>query len=205
MKNLCLTIGVVIISTICYSQTTSWEVINISNWGVIKLPPSMEVQSGIYKKILDEVKKEFSVNGERIVFQQKGLNSFGNFDTYARVIIKTGQGNPGDFPKLNELTATPDELTELNSSYYQNIISLCKSMNAQLLNWTNLKISSLNGYKCLYFNYTRQIIGKPSTFSEFYIFFNDDKQYSFNLEYRLNDSSTWQPELEKCKSTFRFK
>lgn len=205
MKNLIILLTSIIVSGHCFSQTGTWETINISSWGQIKLPPSMEVQSGTYKKILDELKKEFSVNADRIVFQQKGLNSFGNFDTYARVIIRTEHVNPGDFPKLNDLTISDSELNELNSTYKEQVLSVCKSMNAQLLKWTNMEVSILNGVKCLYCNYTRQIIDKPSTFSEFYIFFNDDKQHSLNIEYRLADASSWKPELEKCKSTFKFK
>ena len=205
MKKLIISLTALTLTLLGYCQTTTWELINLSNWGIIRLPPSMEVQSGLYKKIVDEAKKEYMVEGDRIIFQQKGLNSFGNFDTYARVIIKTITGSPGDFPKKGELFATTNELSELNSSYKQDILKVCKAMNAQLLKWTDLKNTAINGYKCLYFNYTRQISGKPSTYSEFYIFIDYDRQHSLNLEYRIADSSTWQPELEKCKSTFRFK
>ena len=205
MKKLFICVSALTISLLSYCQTSTWELINLSNWGTIRLPPLMEVQSGLYKKIVDEAKKEYMVEGDRIIFQQKGLNSFGNFDTYARVIIKTLTGSPGDFPKKGELSATAEELSELNSSYKQDILKVCKSMNAQLIKWTDLKISTLNGYKCLYFNYSRQISGKPSTYSEFYIFFDYDRQHSLNIEYRIADSSTWQPELEKCKSSFRIK
>ncbi len=205
MKKNLTAIFILTISLSAHSQTSSWEIINISNWGIIQLPPSMEVQSGLYKKIVDEAKKEYMVEGERIIFQQKGLNSFGNFDTYARVIIKTITASPGDFPKLGELDALASELNELNAMYKNEIISMCRSMNAQLIKWTDLKISSLSKYKCLYFNYTRQVNGKPSTFSEFYIFFNYSKQHSLNFEYRVADSANWQQEFEKCKSTFKFK
>jgi hypothetical protein len=165
----------------------------------------MEIQSGLYKKIVDEAKKEYMVEGDRVIFQQKGLNSFGNFDTYARVILKTITGSPGDFPKKGELNISSDELSELNSSYKQEILNANRQWNAQLLKWTDLKISALNNYKCLYFNYTRQMPDKPSTYSEFYIFFDYDRQHSLNIEYRIADSSIWQPELEKCKSSFRIK
>ncbi len=205
MNNLKFALFLIILPSICLSQTTSWETINISNWGVIKLPPSMEVQSGTYKRILDEAKKEFSVNADRIVFQQKGLNSYGSFDTYARVIIRTDHANSGDFPKLNEIKFSADEINELNSLYKQEVLSSCRSWNARLAKWTDIKMSSLNGYKCLYFNYTRQMPEKPSTFSEFFIFYNDNKQHTLNIEYRLVDENTWQPELNKCKSSFRFK
>lgn len=203
MKNI-LTLLMLLFSTSLFSQS-NWETINISNWGSIKLPPSMEIQEGTYKKLLDEVKKEFSVNSDRVIFQQKGLNDFGSFDTYARVIIRTDYANPDDLPKLNEVNFSQSELDELNLMYKQEIMSVSKKMNATLQNWTSLKVVKLNGVNCLYFNYTRQIINKPSTFSEFYIFYNYSKQHTLNIEYRINDKSKWEPELTKCKSTFKFK
>ena len=187
------------------SQTTNWETINLSNWGVIKLPSSMEVQSGIYKKILDNVKKEFSINADRIVFQQKGLNEFGSFSTYARVIIRTDYVNPGELPKLNHLNFSHTEINDLNTMFKKEIISVCNKMNAKLLYWTNAKILSLNGVKCIYINYTRKIHGKSSTFSEFYIFYNYDKQHTINFEYWTSDKTKWQPDFETCKKTFKFK
>ncbi|MBA7533054.1 hypothetical protein ES705_25289 [subsurface metagenome] len=204
MKNLIILVFSLIIS-FSNSQTSNWETINISNWGSIKIPPSMEIQRGVYKKILDEAKKEFSVNADRIVFQQKGLNDFGNYDTYARVIIRTDYATPGNLPKLNDLDFTQNEIDELNSMYKQEIISVCKKMNASLIAWTNIKITILNGYKCLYFNYSRQFIEKPSAFSEFYIFFNYDKQHTLNFEYRIKHKVKWATEFEKCKSSFKFK
>lgn len=203
MKNI-LTLLILLFSTSLLCQS-NWETINISNWGIIKLPPSMEIQEGTYKKLLDEAKKEFSINSDRIIFQQKGLNDFGSFNTYARVIIRTDYANPGDLPKLNEVDLSQSELNELNSMYKQEIMSAIIRTNATLQNWTSLKISNLNGINCLYFNYTRQINSQSSTFSEFYIFYNYDKQHTLNIEYRTNDKSKWEPELDKCKSTFRFK
>jgi len=188
-----------------YSQTTSWEIINLSNWGVIKLPSSMEVQSGTYKKILDNSKKEFSINADRIVFQQKGLNEYGSFSTYARVIIRTDHANPGDFLKLNQMNLTQTDLSDLNAMYQEDITSVCNEMNAKLLKWTNVKTSTLGGVECVYFNYTRQMTGKSPTFSEFYIFYNNDRQHTINFEYWTADVEKWQTEFENCKKTFKFK
>jgi hypothetical protein len=188
-----------------YSQTTSWKIINLSNWGLIKLPPTMEVQSGTYKRILDNSKKEFSINADRIVFQQKGLDKFGSFSTYARVIIRTDHANQGDFPKLNQMNLTQTDLSDLNAMYKDEITSSCNKMNAKLLNYTNVKTSTLDGVKCVYFNYTRQMLGKSATFSEFYIFYNNDKQHTINFEYWTSDIEKWKTVFENCKKTFKFK
>ena len=47
MKN-ALVILLSFIYSFVSSQTSDWETINISDWGIIKLPPSMEIQSGTY-------------------------------------------------------------------------------------------------------------------------------------------------------------
>lgn len=193
-----------LIVSLAYGQTSDWETIAISNWGYIKIPPSMEIQRGIYKKTLDLVKKKYSVNADRIVFQQKGLNDFGSFDTYARVIIRTDNGTPGDFPKLNQLNLTKSEVAEINSFYKQEIMSVSRRQNASLLKWADVKMTELNGYQCLYFNYSRQVYDKPPTFSEFYIFFNYSKQHTLNFEYRIEDKDRWEPDLKRCMSSFRF-
>ena len=198
------TLLTLLLSFSLYGQS-NWETINISNWGSIKFPPSMELQQGTYKKLLDEAKRELYLDLDRVVFQQKGLNNFDNFNTYARVIIITNHANPGDLPKLNELNLSASELNELNSIYKDEVISVSKKMSARLLNWTPLKITNLNGINCLYFNYTRQIGDKPSTFSEFYIFYNYNKQHSLNIEYRTHERLTWETILNECKQSFKFK
>lgn len=187
------------------SQTTNWETINLSTWGVIKLPPAMEVQNGLYKKLIDSFKNEFLITGDRIVFQQKGLNELGSFSTYARIIIRTDHANPGDLPKLNQMNLTQTDISDLNTVYKEDVTTVCNKINAQLIKWTKVTTSSLGGVKCIYFNYTRQLPNNSSTFSEFYIFYNDDKQHTINFEYWSTDSAKWQQEFENCKKTFKFK
>jgi hypothetical protein len=165
----------------------------------------MEIQSGQYKNMSDESKKSFSKNCERTIFQQKGLNDFSNYSTYARVIIRTDFTKPGDLPKLNELVLSQPEIEKLNSFYKESTLSVCKIQNSILLNWTKVTVTSLNGYKCLYYNYSRKMGENPPVFSEFYIFYNYDKQHSLNFEYRISDKLKWFSEFENCKKTFKFK
>ena len=97
---------------ISFAQT-NWDKINLGNWGEIKMPSSMEIQSGIYKKVLDNAKRHFSVNAERIVFQQKGVNDGKNLETYARIIIRTDFTNE-NLPNLNTTNFTSQDISDLN-------------------------------------------------------------------------------------------
>lgn len=187
------------------AQSSSLEKINLGNWGIINLPKSMEVQSGIYKKIVDEAKKEFSVNAERVVFQQKGLNQGNNKQTYARVIIRTDTAQE-NFPNLSTEKVTPKDLTDLNQSYKSQTYEVANNPTypAKIISWNNLKIVTINGQKCLNYSYTRKMGNNPETYSEFFIFWKGKKQHTLNIEYRINETAKWKTELVNCVNSFKF-
>ena len=185
---------------------TNWDKIDLGNWGEIKMPNTMEVQSGNYKKILDYSKRHFSVNAERIVFQQKGVNDGKNLETYARIIIRTDFTNE-NFPNLNTTNLTSQDITDLNQMYKSQVYELANNTTfpAKIIKWNGVKIVTLNGNKAINYSYIRQMNGKPQTYSEFYVFWKSNKQHTLNIEYRINDSSIWKSDLNKAVQTFRLK
>ncbi len=188
------------------AQTSSLEKINLSNWGFIYLPKAMEVQSGIYKQILDDSKKEFSVNAERVVFQQKGLNNGENKETYARVIIRTDTGTE-TFPNLNTEKINVTDLSDLNKSFKEQTYESANNPTfpVKIINWNAVKISTINGQKCINYSYTRKMGSNSETYSEFFIFWKGKKQHTINIEYRINEISKWKTELLNCVNSLRIK
>lgn len=188
------------------AQTSSLEKINLSNWGYIYLPKTMEVQSGIYKQTLDNAKKEFSVNAERVVFQQNGLNNGNNKETYARVIIRT-DSNTEIFPNLNTEKITATDLADLNQSFKEQTYEASNNPTypAKIISWNSVKLSTINGQKCINYSYTRKMGSNPETYSEFFIFWKGKKQHSINIEYRINETSKWKTELINCVNSLKFK
>jgi hypothetical protein len=188
------------------AQTSSLEKINLSNWGYIYLPKSMEVQSGIYKQTLDNAKKEFSVNAERVVFQQKGLNNGENKETYARVIIRTDTGTE-TLPNLNTEKITATDLADLNKSYREQTYEVANNPTypAKVISWNSVKIVTINGQKCINYSYSRKMGSNPETYSEFFIFWKGKKQHTINIEYRINEASKWKTELLSCVNSLKFK
>ena len=184
----------------------NWDKIDLGNWGEIKMPNTMEVQSGNYKKIIDYSKRHFSVNAERIVFQQKGVNDGKNLDTYARVIIRTDFATE-NFPDLNTTEITSQDISDLNQMYKSQIYEVANSPTypAKIIKWNGLKIITLNGNKAINYSYIRQMNGKPQTYSEFYTFWKGKRQHTLNIEYRIVDSTKWKSDLEKCVQTFKLK
>ena len=188
------------------AQTSSLEKINLGNWGYIYLPKAMEVQSGIYKQILDNSKKEFSINAERVVFQQKGLNIGKNKETYARVIIRTDTSTE-TFPNLNTEKITVTDLSDLNKSFKEQIYEVANNPTfpAKIISWNAVKISTINGQKCINYSYTRKMGSNPETYSEFFVLWKGKKQHSINIEYRISETTKWKMELVNCVNSLRIK
>lgn len=188
------------------AQIGSSDKIYLGNWGYIYLPESMEIQSGIYKKVMDEAKKEFSVNAERVVFQQRGVNDGENLNTYARVIIRTDTESE-TLPNLNTEILTKSDLSELNSVYYSEVNELSNNTKfpIKIINWNPVKITTINGQKCINYSYLRKMGDNPITFSEFFIFWKGRKQHTINIEYRINETSKWKNILESCVKSLKFK
>lgn len=185
---------------------TNWDTIELGNWGEIKMPNTMEVQSGNYKKILDYSKRHFSINAERIVFQQKGVNDGKNLETYARIIIRTDFTNE-NLPNLNTTNLTNQDIEDLNKMFKSEVYEVANNPNysAKIIKWNGVKIITLNGNKAINYSYIRQTKGKPQTYSEFYVFWKRNRQHTLNIEYRLNDSSKWKIDLDKAVQTFKLK
>lgn len=184
----------------------NWDRIDLGNWGEIRMPNTMEVQSGNYKKTLDYAKRHFSVNAERIVFQQKGVNNGRNLKTYARIIIRT------DFfdeilPNLNTMNITNQDIEDLNQVYKTQTYELANNPTYpfKIIKWNEVKIITLNGKKAINYSYVRQMGSNPQTYSAFYIFWEENRQHALNIEYRTNESSTWKSDLEKAVQSFKLK
>ena len=188
------------------SYTKKWDKIDLGTWGKIELPNSMEIQSGIYKKVMDYSKRHFSLNSDRVVFQQKGVNNGKNLDTYARVIIRTDY-SANDLPDFNTMEITASDLDYLNNMYKTELTNAKNESQFpfKIIKWNNAKIVTLNGNKCINYSYIRQLNGKPQTYTEFFTFWKGNKQHTLNVEYRLNDKDKWKSDIDKCVKTFVIK
>lgn len=187
-----------------FSQTT-WEKIRIKEWGIISMPSSMEVQSGLYKKIADKAKQEYSVNAERVVLQQKGVNSGDNLNTYARIIIRTDYGTE-TLPNLDKEVLTSNDLIDIDDMFRQELNQMSKNSKfpATIIKWNKAKVVTLAGKKCINYSYIRQMGSNPQTFSEFYIFWKGKNQYALNIEYWIRDSEKWKSDIDKAVKSFKF-
>ena len=177
----------------------------LGNIGLIIIPKEMELQNGIYKqKVQNYVKQyQFEVNENRIVFQQKGLNSTNknSMQSYARIVIETQYGDFG-----YDTNISSQEYEEVNAIFKYNVTkSISQIPNMKLLQWYGVSNVKINGVSAIKISYTRQLGTNPSVYVESYMVPKGNKQYIFTFSYRVNDRKTWQSIYSKILASLRIK
>ncbi|MFF5379962.1 hypothetical protein [Pedobacter suwonensis] len=184
----------------------------IKGVGYISIPETMEIQSGEYKKIEEKYQNDlkqtfkFQITDNRIVFQQKGLNKLDkeSFNTYARVILETYLGTPGEYEKLTTtVTATSSELLELDKQLKSQIIESFKNTGLKLVNWNRVQIVTINGGSVLKISYTRQLRNNPLVNVSMYQFHNNDRMHMLTFSYRKEDAVDWSQKLNVVLKSFK--
>lgn len=192
----------------------NWKRIYIEGIGTLDIPPTMEVQSGIYKEIIDPLKPELmrsmgmeSNTNYDIIIQQKGLNDLesSGFQRYARVMLNTEIGKTGDFDTLyfniNEYTTA--DVRELNDLFRSITVSGFAGSGLKLVNWFPLKLEEINGMSCIHISYTRQLNNNPTVLVSIYKFQNVDRMFTLTLSYRQNESDYWSSDFNIILNSFR--
>lgn len=219
MKKIFLSITTVFfIISVCYSQALpqplptlpkGWQRIYVKNVGSFDLPPTMEIQAGKYKQSMNDFYKRMEYAAPQLVAQQKGLNEFrkGSFEQYARVMIETTIGTPGEYEKLNFNIAklTQTEISELNTLFKQQFQQSFKvsGINLKLIEWYPVKIAKVNGMSCFHVSYKRQFQNRPFVLVHMYIFPNYDRKHTLTLSYRLSEADHWKSDYATILKSFR--
>ena len=98
-------------------------------------------------------------------------------------------------------------MSDLNKSFKEQAYEIANNPTfpAKIFSWNAVKISTINGQKCINYSYTRKMGSNPETYSEFFIFWKGKKQHSINIEYRINETTKWKMELVNCVNSLIFK
>ena len=188
------------------TQTTGWEKIYLKNIGHIDMPPTMQVQSGKYKVLVDEFLNIYGYDVAQLVIQQKGLNEFGKdaFEKYARIIIETEVGKQGDFEKLNfDINSiSSSDLSEMDKTFKPGIIQSIAVTGSKLVDWFPTTIEKLNGYSLMHVSYKRQLNDRPIVMVNMYLFMNNDRKFTVTMSYRISEENYWKTDLEKALNSF---
>jgi hypothetical protein len=191
-----------------------WKRIYIDDIGTIDVPPTMEIQSGKYKEIIDplipELMKSMGVDASpshNIIIQQKDLNHLSSsaFQRYARVMIDTDIKNFGDFDTLyfdiDEYTSS--DIAEIDNMFHSLIISGMAGTQLKLVEWLPVKLEIINGMSCIHISYIRQLNNNPTVIVHLYDFQNIDRMYTLTLSYRQNEADYWFNDFDAILKSFR--
>ena len=186
------------ITSFLYAQ----KVYKLNDVGDITIPEEMELQEGIYKKMVEENIKlyNFEISENRVVFQQKGLNKFNQkgFQSYARIIIETEYG---DFDK--DIFMTSQELKEANTIMRNSVYQNFKNTNLKLISWYGTSVTSINGKSALKVSYLRQLSSNPYVIVNMYIIPNGSKKHIITLSYRQNEEKVGKPIYSKVLKSIK--
>jgi len=190
-----------------------WERIYIKDVGYFDLPQTVEIPKGVYKEFVDGFREIKGYDTPQFVAQQKGLNEFNRegFEKYARVMLETEIGNPGDFISSDfDLSLfTKEDFAILE----QATDSVCKDQvvnsielregGVKIIDWFPLKIERVNGFLCFHTSYTRQFLDRAVVLVNIYGFHNNDRMHTLTLSYRLSEADFWKLDFEKVLDSFR--
>ncbi|MFW6002408.1 MAG: hypothetical protein ACOCQD_03630 [archaeon] len=186
---------------------SGWKRIFIKNVGRFDLPPTMEIQKGKYKEFNVKMKRAMGFDESQLIAQQKGLNnpSKEGFDRYARIMLNTTEGEPGEFEKIdfNISEVSSKEISQLNKMFKQQMKREFTGTNLKLIKWYPIKLEKVNGMSCIHIKYKRQFKNKPYVMVNTYNFHNYDRMHMFTLSYRLSEADYWKNDFEKVLESFR--
>jgi len=217
MKNIAVVVLSVLLASVLATQAqdTTWETVSIPGICTFQIPPTVEIQKGTYKRIVDQFKKmvlEISESPDRVVAQPKGINDFNPtaLKKYCRIIVETERGTKGDYAKLDEpLLVSEAELKELDKelkNQFEQVAAMwnTKGVKWTILSWQPVKITRVNGVDALVITYARSINDAPSVLVRVYRIQNNDIMHSIAISYRESEKEIWADDLGKVINTFKF-
>jgi len=198
---------ILIFIILCFSPTlTSAGITNIPDVGNIEIPEIMEVtdlfadksvRDNIYRKMNIDPKSMEGIQ-QNLMVKQKGMK------LYARIIVETIPGKPGEYERINSLyTLTPEEMKSTQEQLKSSFEDQAKNTPIKILEWYPLKLVDVNKMRALHFSYKRQLNDNSPVLVKYYIFQNYDRAIRLTASYRLDEKEIWQDLIQKSINSFR--
>jgi hypothetical protein len=177
-----------------------WDRYLIPNNLQIDIPPTMEIQSGKFRKMADSYYRALDMSSPNFVFQQKGLNNREQTasEKYARIILSVNEyisdkviDVNSDIKSIstNRLNQIDTEIkTTLSESYSQN--------NVKLVQWNGVKLIKINNMSCVSYSHVRQLGNRPEVFVLNYSFERNNTRYILTLSYRLDKEQIYKKDFQ---------
>jgi len=194
------------ITSLIFPIHTVAETIKIPSVGNIAIPEIMEVKDLLEnKEVRDKVYSKMNVDPKsmegvqrNLMVKQKGMK------LYARIIVETIPGKPGDYERINtKYTLTPDELKATEQSIKSSFESQFEKTPLKIIRWYPIKLVDINGMRALHFSFRRQLNINPQVLVKYYLFQNYDRLIRLTASYRLDEKEIWQDLIQKSINSFR--
>lgn len=197
-------------------QNETWVTVTMPGLCSYQIPPTLEVQKGLYKLFMDQFKKsalEIDPSVDRVVAQPKGTNDLvpAAMGRYSRIIVETIMGAKGDFSKLDETYSAPSpaELRELDVEFKKEVqleldLATSRGSKMTMVSWQPVKVVEVNGVVAIQITYTRSINDNTPALVHNYLIQNNDVMHSVIISYRESEKELWAEDLDKVISTFKF-
>jgi hypothetical protein len=185
---------------------------DIDDVGYVFVSNKLELQANEYKAINDSAQKQlaakfgYKVTGNRIVFQQKGLNEFDSTATsdYVRFILETEMAEPNAYPILkHQLEISDQELVEFETAFKETLLQLGTDGKFKLIEWGKSTIVTINEQGAIRLTYKRQMGTNPVVIVNIYYFFNGDRRHSITIAFREEDKEKWESIMNKSLNSFK--
>lgn len=193
----------------------TWTTVSIPNICEYQIPPTMELQAGLYREIANQYHTQvlhILDSGNRVVAQQKGLNSMDKEarSRYARVIIDYKPASDGFAQLLSNSPILDRDFityfdTEMKSLVNQEAAqSTAAGTPVEITSWGGTQVVNINGIDSLKTVYSRSVNGAPAvSVSSFKIPVNN-QILSVSTSYREKEASLWADDLKYLINTFDF-
>lgn len=201
LKKICLFFCLLISVQIHSQEFTKYEIENV---GSVDIPDDLELQTGDYHDMAQNILQAHNlITGDRIVFQQKGLNEYTNagFQRYCRIIIETTYGHFEPL-KFQIGAVSTAEINNMNISFKKQITNEFQSTNLKLLEFYGTKKIKINNQVCIKISYLRQLGKNLPVKVDMYRFQNKDRMHTLTVSYRLNEADIWQDLVTRSVNSF---
>lgn len=192
---------------------SGWTQFEVPRVLTIEIPPTMEVASGAYRAVKNEIAKvvlNSNLGLQSLVFQQASLNDFNRnaMRRYARILISAKTNR--EFAKLiSQDSLEPDLLKQIEEEVYSSFndgvaSSGIGAYKPKVIKWYPIeeaRLGGLNGYKI---SLIRQLGTSPAVYVEEYTLGCGSLVYSVTFSYRKNEEGFWKADYDKIKRNLKF-
>jgi hypothetical protein len=193
----------------------SWTTVSLPGICEYQIPPSMELQAGIYRELATQIHTQVLQvldTSKRIVTQQKGLNTLNidAFSKYARVVVEY-KPDTDEYAQLlsNPFITDRDFISAIDAEMKSLIIheaarSTAAGLPVEITSWDGVQVVAVNGLTSLKATYSRSIKGKPPVSVRSFRIPHNDMILSVTISYRISEANLWESDLDNVINTFIF-